>query len=73
MPILIDLEDRMEHKTPELAYLMSAETKRRQGINDSNARVVLQELYLLLEDYAPVWYTEEHHKRALEALLDREV
>jgi hypothetical protein len=28
----------------------------------------LQELFVLLEDYAPVWYTEEHHNRALEAL-----
>jgi hypothetical protein len=25
---------------------------------------VLEELYLLLEDYAPAWYTEFHHERA---------
>lgn len=29
---------------------------------------VLQELINLLEQYAPVWYTEEHHKRAMTAL-----
>jgi prephenate dehydrogenase len=23
----------------------------------------LQELFQLLEDYSPVWYTEEHHDR----------
>ena len=29
---------------------------------------VLQELLNLLEQYAPTWYTEEHHRRALTAL-----
>ena len=29
---------------------------------------VLQELVNLLEQYAPTWYTEEHHRRALRAL-----
>ena len=25
------------------------------------------ELFELLEEYAPIWYTEDHHKRALNA------
>jgi len=29
---------------------------------------VLRELIDLLEQYAPMWYTEEHHKRAMAAL-----
>ena len=29
---------------------------------------VLAELYELLEDYAPTWYTEQHHKKAASAL-----
>ena len=29
---------------------------------------VLEELFHLLEDYAPTWYTEEHHNRAVAAL-----
>ena len=29
---------------------------------------VLEELYRLLEDYAPSWYTEEQHLRVLAAL-----
>ena len=29
---------------------------------------VFRELFNLLEQYAPVWYTEEHHKRAVAAL-----
>jgi hypothetical protein len=31
-------------------------------------REVLEELFQLLEDYAPMWYTEEHHNRAVAAL-----
>ena len=29
---------------------------------------VLRELFNLLEQYAPTWYTEEHHNRAMAAL-----
>ena len=29
---------------------------------------ILRELFELLEDYAPMWYTEEHHNRAASAL-----
>ncbi len=32
---------------------------------------VLEELFYLLEDYAPTWYTERHHNRAVAALLGR--
>jgi hypothetical protein len=35
-------------------------------------REMLEELFELLEDYAPTWYTEEHHNRALAALLGRD-
>ncbi len=34
---------------------------------------VLKELFQLLEDYAPAWYTQEHHDRAVEALLQSEL
>jgi hypothetical protein len=37
-----------------------------------DAKTVLEELFVLLEDYGPAWYTEEHHNRALNALLERE-
>lgn len=30
--------------------------------------MVIQEMFALLEDYAPTWYTEEHHNRAAAAL-----
>jgi hypothetical protein len=33
-----------------------------------NATAPLRELFELLEDYAPTWYTEEHHARAAAAL-----
>jgi len=37
---------------------------------DSQLRIVAEaflESFELLEEYAPVWYTEQHHKRALNA------
>jgi hypothetical protein len=61
----------MENKTLQLVYLETPDHKRQRAINAANVEGVLRELYLLLEDYAPVWYTEEHHSRALNALLDR--
>jgi hypothetical protein len=33
--------------------------------------MVIQEMFTLLEDYAPAWYTEEHHNRAAAALQQR--
>jgi hypothetical protein len=39
----------------------------------SNARIVLEELFTLLEDYAPVWYQQQHHDRAIAALLGKEL
>jgi len=34
-----------------------------------NSQAVIEELFELLEEYGPSWYTEEHHKRAVAALL----
>jgi hypothetical protein len=34
----------------------------------ANSSAVLRELFELLEDYAPSWYTEELHNRAAAAL-----
>jgi hypothetical protein len=40
--------------------------------NTPRTESVLEELFVLLEDYAPTWYTKEHHDRAIAALLQRE-
>jgi hypothetical protein len=32
---------------------------------------VLQELFELLEDYSPIWYTQENHDRAVAVLSRR--
>jgi hypothetical protein len=34
-------------------------------------REALEDLFQLLEEYAPTWYTEEHHNLAVAALLGR--
>ena len=36
--------------------------------SSAEASAALRELFELLEDYAPAWYTEEHHNRAAAAL-----
>lgn len=41
--------------------------------NTLRTDTVLKELFVLLEDYAPSWYTKEHHDRAIAALLEREL
>ena len=52
---------------PDVNVAANARTKTA-----SDARTVLEELFVLLEDYGPVWYTQEHHDRAVCALLGRE-
>jgi hypothetical protein len=34
-------------------------------------REVLEEVFILLEEFAPGWYTEEHRKRVIAALGSR--
>jgi hypothetical protein len=54
---------------PELTLV----SKRMLPRNVLTAETVLKELFILLEDYAPTWYTKEHHDRAIAALLAREL
>jgi hypothetical protein len=47
--------------------------ERREALDAFQARLthageVFREVFNLLEGYAPVWYTEEHHSRAVAAL-----
>jgi hypothetical protein len=55
------------------------ETRRAESVNGNvtyingnriSVNAVLQELYELLEDYSPMWYTERHHNRASAALRE---
>jgi hypothetical protein len=55
-----------------LALNETKELKSRPGSLEQEAvttEAVLEELFSLLEEYGPAWYTEEHHKRAVAALL----
>ena len=54
------------------AYLPPRTPMLHTPLKPPNPKTVLEELFILLEDYAPVWYTDEHHDRALAALLQRE-
>jgi hypothetical protein len=47
---------------------LSRESHEHQPATSLNPATVLLELFELLEDYSPVWYTEENHHRAVAAL-----
>ncbi len=40
-------------------------------MSPATAETVLEELFRLLEEYGPSWYTQEHHNRAIAALFER--
>ncbi len=46
----------------------SAETGDPLSLQGLDPATVLRELFELLEDYSPIWYTEQHHDRAVAAL-----
>ena len=52
--------------TPNL-NVVSTHAKARKGLG---AETVLEELFVLLEDYGPVWYTKRHRDRVLRALRE---
>jgi hypothetical protein len=41
--------------------------KERQSVD---SKAVLAELFKMLEEYAPGWYTKDHHNRVLAVLLE---
>ena len=59
----VDLADSQTESLPP--------AEPEQGI--PTPREVLRELFQLLVDYAPAWYTETHHNRAVSALLGRRI
>jgi CheY-like chemotaxis protein len=60
--------ERSKTSTAGTANCASANTRTPE-----NSHAVLRELVELLEEYAPTWYTEEHHDRAAAALGDSSV
>lgn len=46
-------------------------TYNKSDVSTMNPVDVLHELFNLLEDYAPIWYTQETHDRVLETLVQR--
>lgn len=44
---------------------------KSQQLRSVNPKRVMRELYALLEEYAPSWYAEKQHDRALDARRPR--
>jgi hypothetical protein len=58
---------KIEH--PEIDYKREFDAGRIKTTPSLNPRVVLEELFNLLEDYGPTWYTDAHRERIFEALF----
>ena len=52
------------HRGEQSLFRPELDTSARGGQRRNNLTVVLQDLHRLLEDYAPRWYTYEHHRRS---------
>lgn len=58
--------NRQFHEPAKSSTGVSSSSEEHE--NAPSTREVLEEFFQLLEDYAPTWYTEEHHNRAVAAL-----
>lgn len=65
----------MENPSANHFSKLSPQTSRELGADDQDSRRseiasadVLADLYELLSNYAPAWYTEHHHARTENAL-----
>ena len=56
----------LDHAAPKLAR--SSFKLAKASSSATNPNVVLKEVFELLEEYGPVWYTEELHNRMKAAL-----
>ena len=62
---LLNGANEMHHRTPAIPWSRPGD---RATLKLVNPATVLKELFELLEDDAPIWYTEENHNRAVAAL-----
>jgi len=51
-----------------IAAIRSAQDVEGKRLQSAKVGDVFVELFSLLEQYAPAWYTAEHHQRAVQAL-----
>lgn len=59
----------MRAKTIEFERFIDTRAVRNDRPELPEVQTVLEELFMLLEDYSPAWYTEEYRSRTLKALL----
>ena len=63
------VNNNLQHRTERSFQLAEPES----GMEVDRVRLLdaLEELHRLLEEYAPAWYTQEHHEKAEAALRGR--
>ena len=65
-------EEDMSIDPSFVALLELEEPQRREERDDSDPQPVLLEIFDLLEDYGPIWYTAELRRRIISALVQCE-
>jgi hypothetical protein len=60
----------LEHATAKAVRSSFGPKDKPTAAASLTPKVVLKEVFELLEDYAPAWYTEEIHDRIKTALSD---
>lgn len=58
----------MKIEYPVVEFQHDTRSTHSKAPHTLNPRMVLEELFNLLEDYSPTWYTEDHRRRALAAM-----
>ena len=59
---------KMEYQPVEVTRINTPSLSTGPRVKPITPVLVLRELFELLEDYGPSWYTQEHHDRAVAAL-----
>lgn len=59
----------MRINTIEVGTFMDTRTTQNHESEPADVKAVLEELFVLLEDYSPAWYTEEQRTRTMNALF----
>lgn len=59
----------MDSPDPNKAGSENPPSDLHEDSKQPTAEEALSDLFWLLEEYSPTWYSEEHHRRAAAALL----
>ncbi len=69
-PCTVSSRSSQNRRLPVVINQKLIQNNDHASIAIAHAYDVLRDLHALLDDYAPMWFTEVHHKRAERALYE---